>query len=238
MTMTRGLSFALLACIIAATALGRQWRRVPMYAVQAALLVGVVLVASSFDTSLQPPTLAVATSAPRPTAAPTTLTGRAVALSTELATTMAAPLVRPTDDGRLADIKFVLAEMDASMVAVGRGLGVPIRNPDRERIELNYLEIFYKQGIFGLLFWGAIFLYLSRLYYLTPPETKQFGLAFYLGSLFVFVANTTNPFLPGSMGMAPVFVALAALLVLSNEPRRPMQARDWYGAPSNENGRP
>jgi len=228
MTLTRGLSLALLGCIIAAIVLGRQWHRAPMYVTQAALLIAVGLVASSFDTSYEPPDAqSIVASAEAHAASPNTVSERAAALSGEIAAATVSPLLRPTDNGRIADIKFVLSHLDVPTVLAGRGLGEPIG--DRDRIELNYLEIFYKQGIFGLMFWGAIFLYLSWLYRRTPQETKQFALAFYLGGMFVFVANVTNPFLPGSIGMAAVFVALAALSVLSHEPRREMQARDWYG---------
>src|SRR3546814_9124605 len=52
---------------------------------------------------------------------------------------------RPSDAIRQNDIRIVLEELDPPMIAIGRGLGAPIGK--RARIELNYLEILYKQGL-------------------------------------------------------------------------------------------
>ena len=113
------------------------------------------------------------------------------------------------------------------MLAVGRGMGAPIRG--RDRIEMNYFEILYKQGVLGLSVWVFLLAYLFRLYRAVPAETKEFGLAFFLSGLFVFFATATNTFLTGSIGMAVVFISLASLLVLAREERRPMERSDWYG---------
>src|SRR3546814_3208898 len=81
------------------------------------------------------------------------------------------------------------------MIAIGRGLGAPIGK--RERIELNYLEILYKQGLPGLGLWGLLFLYGYYLYLKTPRHLKQFGLAYFLSGLFVFIVTASNTFLTG-----------------------------------------
>src|SRR3546814_19985519 len=101
------------------------------------------------------------------------------------------------------------------MIAIGRGLGAPIGK--RERIELNYLEILYKQGLPGLGLWGLLFLYGYYLYLKTPRHLKQFGLAYFLSGLFVFIVTASNTFLTGSIGMAVVFIATASLSVLARQ---------------------
>ena len=138
-------------------------------------------------------------------------------------------LVRPTDAGRIADLKWVVQQINPLTALIGRGLGSPIREVDRTRIELNYLEVFYKQGVLGLSIWALLFFYIFRLYVRVPRETKQFGLAFLLSSLFIFIANSTNTVLSGSIGMAMVFIAVASLLVLARETPRPLSRADWYG---------
>jgi O-antigen ligase len=94
---------------------------------------------------------------------------------------------------------------------------------------MTYLEVFYKQGLLGLSVWFALFAYTFYLYLQVPRETREFGLAFFLASLFVFVETASNTFLTGSIGMAAVFIATASLLVLASEPAQPMRLQDWYG---------
>jgi hypothetical protein len=226
MTLTRGLALALMVCIVVGVILGREWRRLPMFAVQVALLVCVVFIASRYDSNYL-------TSPGEPSEKEVAVSKNSESVrkpqSSSMASREAESVIRPTDTGRIADIKWFIENCDWSMTLFGRGLGTPFREPTRERIELNYIEVFYKQGIWGLAVWLSIFAYTFRSYLRTPRATRKFGLAFFLSSLFVFVANMTNPFLPGSIGMAPVFVALASLLVLSTEEPRPMVRTDWYG---------
>jgi hypothetical protein len=221
MTLTRGLALALIVSVVVGVVLGREWRRLPMFAVQVALLVSVVLIAARYDTNY--------VVSPSPTVSDNPGGVKPSQNIPPMAPQEQESFIRPTDSGRIADIKWFIGDFDWSMALVGRGLGTPFREPTRERIELNYIEVFYKQGIWGLAVWLAIFAYTFRSYLRTPRVTRKFGLAFFLSSLFVFVANATNPFLPGSIGMAPVFVALASLLVLSSEEPKPMLRTDWYG---------
>jgi len=108
---------------------------------------------------------------------------------------------------------------------IGKGFGAPIG--DRNRIEINYVEIFYKQGLLGLLIWLALFAYSFLLYSKLPPENRQFGAAFLLSGFFVAVATASNTFLTGSIGMAVVFIAVVSLSILSRD-RRVMPSPDWY----------
>jgi hypothetical protein len=134
---------------------------------------------------------------------------------------------RPGDNDRAEDLKSFVKEVDLSMVAIGRGLGAVLRG--RERIEMNYLEVLYKQGILGLSLWLLLFLYMCQLYLAVPPETKAFGLPFFLSGLFVFVSTASNTFLTGSIGMGAVFISITSLLVLTQEVPRPMPLSAWYG---------
>jgi hypothetical protein len=134
---------------------------------------------------------------------------------------------RPGDIQRLDDIKFVVRHTGFLTTLTGHGLGAPIGS--RTRIEQTYVEIFYKQGLLGLAVWMWLFAWSFVLYLRLPAQRRQYGLTFLLSSLFVAVATASNTFLPGSIGMAVTFIALASLLVLCRELAGPVVAEDWYG---------
>lgn len=208
MTLTRGLCGALFICILLGGVLNSNWRRLPMLIAQAALLVAVLLWGQHAERELL-----IASGdfrSERPGGVGAWIEGR------------------PTDRDRTKDIEFVVEHLNLQTALIGRGIGAPIRG--RERIELNYLEILYKQGLFGLSVWGLLLLYMMSLYWRTPAATKQFALAFFLSGVFVYGATATNTFLTGSIGMAVVFIGMAGLLVLARESlAEPMRDSDWYG---------
>jgi hypothetical protein len=234
MTLTRGLCVAIVACIIAGIALGQKWKRALMLVGQGALLLTTLffaqqaemlpLVASSQSPGAGGQQLKTnnGPGSERPKEDPCLQDSLCGKFRSSMQT-----VTRTSDNLRADDIKYIVKELDFSMATVGRGLGAPIR--DRERIEMTYLEVFYKQGLPGLSVWLVLFLYTFYLYLKVPRETKEFGLVFFLSSLFVFVVTASNTFLTGSIGMAVVFIALASLLVLTREDPRPMPAEDWYG---------
>ena len=253
MTLTRGLCFAVVLCMIAGAVLGRRWKQVPMFVAQSALLLTVLFFAQQAEMT---PPLVVPQPPPAPAAemrineaAPgvppqantdTTPQGNNEPASErpkdepcpqnsvcqKLRSSLDA-VSRPGDNVRVDDLRYIVQELDLPMAAIGRGLGAPIRG--RDRIEMTYVEIFYKQGLPGLLVWLALFLYSLHLFLKLPGETKQFGLAFFLASLFVFVETASNTILTGSIGMAAVFISIASLLVLVRENAHPMRPEEWYG---------
>jgi O-antigen ligase len=204
MTVTRGLGGALILSLVAGAALNRNWRRAPLLIGYAVLLVAVLFIAVRSETALLIASGDIGQGA-----------------GTEPAAS------RPGDAQRMKDIGFVFGHSGLSTALVGHGLGAPIGA--RNRIELTYLEIFYKQGLLGLALWVFLLAYSFVLYLRVPSETRQFGLAFLLSTFFVAVATASNTFMTGSIGMAVIFVAVASLLALSRERRHPMLPEDWYG---------
>ena len=257
MTLTRGVCGALLASILAGAALNQNWRRAPVLIGHAVLLAAILLIAIRSETAIRVASRAFQTeqpvNTPPPTPAPATTPEPAKTAPAEPPTLEAAPAGfpklenvvptpvapaekikpdppetwRPGDTRRMEDIGFVLQHTTLSTALVGHGLGAPIGS--RNRIELTYVEIFYKQGLLGLAVWMLLFAYSFVLYLRIPAETKQFGLAFLLSSFFVAVATASNTFMTGSIGMAVVFIAATSLLVLSRERPHPMPAENWYG---------
>jgi hypothetical protein len=216
MTLTRGLCFSLAGCILAGAVLNRNWRRAPLLAGLAILLLSVYLFAQRAEQNL------VFVEVP-----PNTAQANRPVLPKRLPADQSVFQLRQTDADRTSDIRFIVSKIDASMLATGRGLGAPIR--DRDRIELTYFEILYKQGIPGLLVWALLFAYTVQLYRAVPAQTRTFGLAFFMSSLFVFISTAATTFLTGSIGMGVVFISTAGLSVLAREERRPMPRSDWYG---------
>jgi hypothetical protein len=219
MTVTRGLCFPLAMCILTGAVLNPNWKRVPILAGQVVLLLSIYLFAQQAERNLieVPPhsaqaAVVSANQSVRPESPPANQSDFQL---------------RQTDADRTADMRFILSKMDASMLATGRGLGSPIRG--RDRIELTYFEILYKQGILGLTVWFLLFACTVQLFRAVPAETKAFGLAFFLSSLFVFISTAATTFLTGSIGMSAVFISTASLLVLAREKPLPMQRSAWYG---------
>jgi hypothetical protein len=235
MTVTRGLAGALLASIIAGTALNQNWRRAPVLIGNAVLLVAILVIAVRSETALliasgdlypgPGQTAPIQSSKPGSGAAPI-FGERRRPTEEEIKKSYPQVTARPGDTQRIEDIGFIFNHTTISTALLGHGLGAPIGI--RNRIELTYFETFYKQGLLGLAVWLFLFAYSFMLYLRIPAETKQFGLAFLLSSFFVAVATASNTFLTGSIGMAVVFIAAAGLLVLSRERPHPMLAEDWY----------
>jgi hypothetical protein len=250
MTLTRGLALGLIASIFIGMLLNQNWRRAVLLVGQCALLLVVLFFAEKTEIAWQAlpssqavgpeksagiaPILVVASlestfSSARPPPETATSEKTDLAASDEAAPApVPGTMQRSGDYQRLGDFKFILERLDPAMVLFGRGLGAPIAG--RDRIESTYPEMLYKQGLPGLLVWFMLALYTVYLYRNLPPETKQFGSAFLLSSIYVYVVTATNTFLTGSIGMAVVFISLASLLVLFQE-KRPasMRAEEWYG---------
>lgn len=216
LTLTRSLSVALGACIIAAMPWGR-WPQRMQLAGQVLLLTVVTSVGLGMESELllTPP--------------PSSPIGRQVQEQRDKDPPATGPTIevsRPTDSIRRSDIGLVRENMTLTTLAIGHGLAAKIGQ--RTKIELTYLEILYKQGVVGLAFWFALFVYICWLYLRLPEVNKTLGRALLLCALFFFISTATNTVLTGSIGLGTVFIALACLLVLANEPERVK----WYCNPA------
>lgn len=254
MTLTRGPCIAIVVCMMAGIVLGQKWKQAPMLVMQSSVLLTVLFFAQQGEidppvVSSPPPAAELRDSGtntaelrdpgtntaerdttPRQDEGQVSEPSKDECLQDSLCGKLRSSMetiTRIGDNIRADDLQYTIQQLDFSMATIGRGLGAPIRG--RERIEMTYVEVFYKQGLLGLLVWLALFLYSFHLYRKVPRETKQFGLAFFLASLFVFVETASNTVLTGSIGMAVVFISTASLLVLTRENARPMQPEEWYG---------
>ena len=94
----------------------------------------------------------------------------------------------------------------------GYGVGVPIRPG---HMEIMYLELFHKQGLLGLAFWGFLLIYVffqAYNYRAYCEKNKQLPVIdtrpFLFGISFVYLQSVFNPYLTNSMGMTFLFITL------------------------------
>ncbi|MEJ1239080.1 hypothetical protein WBG78_13175 [Chryseolinea sp. T2] len=129
-------------------------------------------------------------------------------------------LGRSTSDSvRVEQVQEVIERTTplSSIIGHGYGVGVPSRP---ERMEIVYLELFHKQGIFGLLFWFALALVVWQLYKRALTYgNNSLANAFMLSVVFVYVESITNPFLTNPIGLNMVLIAMVCLKVLGGAPR-------------------
>lgn len=131
-----------------------------------------------------------------------------------------------SDSIRLETIQQVLDSVDPISFFIGHGLGigVPIRPI---HMEISYLEIFHKQGVLGLAFWGLIlFVLIIKFANACRYGNNLIATSFFLSSLFVFLQSLTNPYINNPIGMSIIIIALVCLDVLS---------KYSYSAETNEN---
>lgn len=119
-----------------------------------------------------------------------------------------------SDNERRKQLNQVLEHttMTSTFIGHGFGVGVPVRPV---HMEISYLEIFHKQGLLGLLFWGAIFFVLTKRFLASKPDQSPFSNAFYFGSLFIFFQSATNQYFNNPIGMSFILVALVCLELTS-----------------------
>lgn len=94
----------------------------------------------------------------------------------------------------------------------GYGVGVPIRPG---HMEIMYLELFHKQGLLGLAFWGFLLVYVFFKAYNyrifsenRDNEAKIDTRPFLFGIAFLYLQSIFNPYLTNSMGMTFLFITL------------------------------
>ena len=121
-----------------------------------------------------------------------------------------------SDSVRYVQIEEVFEEVDIVSFFIGHGFGegVPVRP---NHLEINFLEIFHKQGIFALLFWASLLYYVISLYRrLRNTKNEWMARPFFLVTLFLYIQSMTNPFLTNSMGMNILFISIIVMQVLDS----------------------
>ncbi len=116
-----------------------------------------------------------------------------------------------SDNMRYLQIAEVKEATDPFSFFIGHGFGRGTYSRPIH-MEISYLEIFHKQGIFGLLFWIALLFCLFLSYYNAQKNgNKKFALPYLLASIFVYLQSFTNPFLNNPIGMSIVLISIVVL---------------------------
>jgi len=118
---------------------------------------------------------------------------------------------------RLITFKQVYETTNLTDILIGHGFGIGV--PVREKhMEMSYLEIFYKQGIVGLLFWIYVFI-LTIKYYKNSIKNESVKVAtpLLLATFFVYLQSLTNPFINNPIGMSMIIISLISLNILQQK---------------------
>lgn len=109
-------------------------------------------------------------------------------------------------------------------VLFGRGFGAEVLG--REAIEITYVNVFYKQGIAGIVFWFLPAVYLAwRMRAIRDTALRALAMPYLMSAAFVYVVSFTNPFLTNPIGMTVILVAMVAVRAIGlSESRRPAES--------------
>ena len=112
--------------------------------------------------------------------------------------------VGESDSARFNAINYVLDSSNFTTALFGNGWGSLIYN--RERIEIVFIEIFYKTGFLGLIS------SLSFLFYaFMKAADSHFRNVYFFIVLFMYLVSLTNPFVFTPMGIVTLAVCMAVV---------------------------
>jgi hypothetical protein len=119
-----------------------------------------------------------------------------------------------SDNGRMTQAKEVWQEFSISSSLLGHGFGGG--TPSRPvHMEISYLEIFHKQGLIGMIFWGSLagaILIQYRKAVASPAAN-----AFFFSALFIFIESLTNQYINNPIGMSMLLLSLVCLYKLKRQ---------------------
>lgn len=113
------------------------------------------------------------------------------------------------DNIRIETIRQVFQRVSfvSFFIGHGFGIGVPIKEV---HMEMSYLEIFHKQGVFGLLFWVVmLFDAVNMIFRLN--ENRDLVASLVIGIVLIYIQSLFNPYINNSIGMGFVLFAYVAL---------------------------
>jgi hypothetical protein len=118
-----------------------------------------------------------------------------------------------SDEGRIQQVNEVVEKTSISSFFVGHGFGQGISSRPIH-MEIAYLEVFHKQGLVGLAFWGIV-AWMILVAYLRSDQSSIAN-AFFYSSIFVFTQSATNQYFNNPIGMSVLLLSLVCLDKLKN----------------------
>jgi hypothetical protein len=121
-----------------------------------------------------------------------------------------------SDTIRIDTINEVIKNTNIISFFVGHGFGngVPTKPV---HMEISFLEIFYKQGLIGVLFW--IFLFVNIFYFynkIIDFKLKKLAYPFLLGTIFIFLQSFTNPYMNNPIGLSFILISYVVIIKINN----------------------
>lgn len=119
-----------------------------------------------------------------------------------------------SDQGRVTQAREVWHELSSLSAISGHGFGKG--TPSRPiHMEISYLEIFHKQGLIGLLFWGSLAGMIFVRYLQAPASSVAH--AFFFSAIFVFIESFTNQYINNPIGLSMLLLSLVCLYKLKTK---------------------
>lgn len=132
---------------------------------------------------------------------------------------MLGAVAKPDSDVvRLQDLTYIFDDMNFFSVVFGHGFGAEING--RNRIEIAWAEVFYKQGLVGLGFWLYWVFSLSSYFISLRGWVRKVARPYFASALFIFALSFTNPFMNNSIGLVVLLVAHFSLVYLRGQQYR------------------
>jgi hypothetical protein len=116
-----------------------------------------------------------------------------------------------SDAGRIIQIREVFATVTPTSFFAGHGFGIGV--PSRPvHMEISYLEIFHKQGVVGLAFWGFLFWRLRQRY--LAASSGILADVLFFSAIFVYFQSMTNQYMNNPIGLSVILFSFVGLRVL------------------------
>jgi len=113
-----------------------------------------------------------------------------------------------SDNGRAAQANEVWHQASFASSLMGHGFGGgTLSRPIH--MEISYLEIFHKQGLIGLTFWGCFAG--AILFQFRGATVSQAVNAFFYSALFIFIESLTNQYINNPIGISILLLSLCCL---------------------------
>jgi len=128
--------------------------------------------------------------------------------------TVIAPTAEISDSARARDVAALLdRNSDWDVTMLGHGFGATVLG--KRAIEITYVNILFKQGIAGLLFWALPIAYGSWQMLTMQRSGRVLAMPWFIAMAFAYLVSVTNPFLTNPIGMSVVLIAIVALRVIA-----------------------
>lgn len=128
------------------------------------------------------------------------------------------------DQIRFEQTRQVFERIDISTIFLGHGLGVgiPIR---KLHMEDSFLEIFHKQGLIGLAFWGYLLITSFLNFEKIGKQQKKNAFPYMVSIVIIYIQSFFNPFVNNPIGMS--FVLISFIIILKG--RKTHENKCLYG---------